>query len=189
MENRLKDEEFCQLFGNLRVSDGKLKWTGSLDELKSFLESSFKLDGKWTSPSPAISSINVTNMNTLPIKSTLCISNKIEYLKQLDECPASSDENLDKDTNVPLVLTNKVVAASVQTESPTLVAIFPEPGEHKGPFLTKRNYSTTNLPKHMVFSPFVRTKGFCLKGSNCDFSHNDLNQNKATNQPLSNENQ
>ena len=76
-------------------------------------------------PSPAISSTNVTNMNTLPIKSTLCISNKIEHLKQLDECPASSDENLDKDTNVPLVLTNKVVAASVQTESPIPVEFFP----------------------------------------------------------------
>ena len=37
-------------------------------------------------PSPAISSTNVTNMSTLPIKSTLCISNKIEHLKQLDEC-------------------------------------------------------------------------------------------------------
>ena len=141
------------------------------------------------SPSPAISSINVTNVNTLPIKSTLCISNKIEHPKQLDECPASSDENLDKDTNVPLVLTNKVVAASVQTESPTLVEIFPKPGEHKGPPLTKGNYSTTNLPKHMVFCPFLRKKGFCLKGSNCDFSHSDLNQNTATNQPLSNENQ
>ena len=71
-------------------------------------------------PSPAISSINMTNVNTLPIKSTLCISNKIEHPKQLDECPASSDENLDKDTNVPLVLTNKVVATSVQTEYPPL---------------------------------------------------------------------
>lgn len=112
-------------------------------------------------------------MNTLPIKSTLCISNKIEHSKQLDECPASSDENLDKDTNVPLVLTNKVVAASVQTESPTLVEFFPELGEHKCPPLTKRNHLTTNLPKHMVFCPFLRKKGFCLKGSNCDFSHSD----------------
>ena len=41
----------------------------------------------------------------------------------------------------------------------------------------------------MVFCPFLRKKGFCLKGSNCDFSHSDLNQNTATNQPLSNENQ
>ena len=29
-----ENEEFCQLSGNLRVSEGKLKWTGSLDELK-----------------------------------------------------------------------------------------------------------------------------------------------------------
>ena len=45
-----KNEGFCQLSGNLRISDGKLKWTGSLDELKSFLEGSLKLDRKWTSP-------------------------------------------------------------------------------------------------------------------------------------------
>ena len=51
----------------------------------------------------------------------------------MSACPASSDENLDKDTNVPLVLTNKVFAASVQTESPTLGEFFPELGEHKGP--------------------------------------------------------
>ena len=36
-----KNEEFCQL-------SGKLKWTGSLDELKLFLAGSLKLDGKWT---------------------------------------------------------------------------------------------------------------------------------------------
>ena len=44
-----KNEEFCQLSGNLRVSDGELKWTGSFDELKLFLDGSLKLDGKWTS--------------------------------------------------------------------------------------------------------------------------------------------
>ena len=87
---------------------------------------------------------------------------------------------------MPLALTNKIVAASVQTESPTPVEFLPELGEHKGPPLTKRNHSKTNLPKHMVFCPFLR---FCLKGSNCDFSHSDLNQDTATNQPLSNESQ
>ena len=54
-----KNEEFCQLSGNLPVSDGKLKWTGSLDELKLFLEGSLKLDGKWTSSGGSAKKFNV----------------------------------------------------------------------------------------------------------------------------------
>ena len=45
-----KDKDIFKLSTNLRASDGKLKWIGELDELKSFIECVLKLEGKWSSP-------------------------------------------------------------------------------------------------------------------------------------------
>ena len=40
----------CLLLSYLSYEDGKLKWNGSLEELKTFIEDSISLHGKWSSP-------------------------------------------------------------------------------------------------------------------------------------------
>ena len=54
------------LLKRLCVNDGKLKWFGSLEELKSFFECSVGLVGKWSSPGGDAKKFVCVEPNTNP---------------------------------------------------------------------------------------------------------------------------
>ena len=53
---------------------------------------------------------------------------------------------------------------------------FQRPDRQNKPMAQLKNLSSfeARTPKHLVPCPFLRRKGHCLKGTRCDFSHNDV---------------
>ena len=54
------------------------------------------------------------------------------------------------------------------------------------PDSTPHNILKQSTPKHLVPCPFLQRRGFCLKGSSCDFSHTKLRPSNVTQRPLPN---
>ena len=121
--------------------------------------------------SSAQSTNNESSKKILVTDSINSPSNKNKDQEQLDTRHGSPKLSFHKDPNVPLV-SNEDINVAVQTDLPNSVQNVTE-------------YSAKYLPKHMVFCPFLRKKGHCLKGMKCDFSHNDVNQqsNQSFNLP------
>ncbi|CAB3985519.1 ---NA--- [Paramuricea clavata] len=136
---------------------------------------------------------NNTGNNDLDLIGTINIPN--EQITIVDKQPQDLNKNLELNTS-PSVNNKTSQADKGSVYNPQINSVIeciearnqPRSNPPRGPRtsnISKRNSAIPRhpLPKHLVRCPFLRRRGFCLKGPLCDFQHKD---SQSPNNPTNN---
>ena len=175
------------LVGNLKADIQDLRNENGLFKLKPRL---FK------NSTPKVQQKNTGN-NDLDLIGTINIPD--EPITIVDKQPQDSNKNLELNTS-PVSGSNKTSRADKGSAcNPQINSVIeciearnqPRSNPPRGPSasnVTKRNSAipSQSLPKHLVPCPFLRRRGFCLKGPLCDFQHKDSQSSNNPTIPTNN---
>ncbi|CAB4038925.1 ---NA---, partial [Paramuricea clavata] len=178
----------------LEVLVGKLK--ADIQDLRNE-NGLFKLKPRlFKNSTPKVQQKNTGN-NDLDLIGTINIPD--EPITIVDKQPQDLNKNLELNTS--LSVSNKTSRADKgSVYNPQMNSVIeciqarnqPRSNPSRGPRtsnVSKRNSAIPShpLPKHLVPCPFLRRRGFCLKGPLCDFQHKDSqSSNNATNNSSNN---